>query len=216
MKASRHVQKIARQSAIAILVACILSSLSAVSYPAGDADAGAPEISVLTASLNRGVLNEEAPRITLPEKDRARVTECNDRGVEYSQKGDYDRALKEFDKALAIDQRSAEIYNNRGIAYSKNGEYDLAIADFKRALEIKPESAEFNYNLGITYAKKGQPELGLSKVNRAIEINPSDAFVYTTRARMYMDLACSDWKHACDAGNCDYLKEAARLGLCEK
>jgi tetratricopeptide (TPR) repeat protein len=216
MKTSLYTQRLTHRGVLPILGAFILTVLPAGSGFARDTEAGVPDKGVLTASLHRGVLNEEASRIAPPEKDRTRVTEYNDRGVDYSQKGDYDLALEEFNRALAIDQRSAEIYNNRGITYSKKGEYDLAIADFKKALEIKPESAEFNYNLGITYAKKGQLELGLSKVNKAIEINPSDSFVYTTRARMYMDLACSDWKRACDAGNCTYLKEAARLGLCEE
>ncbi len=39
--------------------------------------------------------------------------------------------------------------------------------------------------------------------------------IAATRARMYMDLACSDWRRACDAGNCNYLREADKLGLCE-
>jgi tetratricopeptide (TPR) repeat protein len=201
MKTCSHTQRPSRRNALFILGVFLLTGLLAGGVFARDADAGILDKAFLTASLNRGVLNEESSRIVSPEKDRARVMEYNDRGVDYSQKGDYDLALEEFDKALAIDQRSAEIYNNRGITYSKKGAYDRAMADFKKALEIKPESAEFNYNLGITYAKKGQLELGLSKVNKAIEINPSDAFVYTTRARMYMDLACSDWKRACDSGN---------------
>ena len=195
-----------------LLLFCLFASI----FSTRTADAAVPDEPLLMASLNRGVPGEEPSGIALPEKDRARMTDYNDRGVDYSRKGDYDLALKEFSKALAIDQRAAEIYNNRGIAYSKKGQYDLAIADFKKALEIRPESAEFNYNLGITYAKEGQLELGISKVNRAIEINPSDALAYTTRARMYMDLACSDWKRACAAGSCDYSIEASRLGLCEK
>jgi Tfp pilus assembly protein PilF len=181
-----------------------------------DAYAGSRGDCVLMASLDRGLPNEKLTQAAFPEEDSMRVKDYNDRGVDYSRQGEYELALKEFNKALAVDNGTAETYNNRGITYAKLGRYELAIADFKKALEIKHESAEFNYNLGITYAKEGQFESALSKVNKAIEIKPSDSLAYTTRARMYMDLACSDWMRACDAGNCNYLREAAKLGLCEE
>jgi len=138
----------------------------------------------------------------------------NDRGVMHSVEGQYDLAIADFNKALEIDPMSAETYNNRGITYSKKGQYDLAFADFTRALEIKPEDAEVYFNRGITYTMKGEFDLALSDFKRSVEIRPIDALTYEIMGIVHMEIACSDWKQACNFGNCDHLKEAVRVGLC--
>ena len=75
-----------------------------------------------------------------------------DRGIAYGEKGQYDQAIADFNKALEIDSKSASAYYNRGIAYLNKGQFDWAIADFNKALEIDPKSASAYYNRGICYA----------------------------------------------------------------
>src|SRR5580700_1889733 len=38
----------------------------------------------------------------------------NNRGVEYANKGDVDRAIADYDQAIALDPKLAAAYNNRG------------------------------------------------------------------------------------------------------
>ena len=40
------------------------------------------------------------------------------RGVAYGHKGQYDKAISEFTKAIEINPRDAEAYYNRGLSYS--------------------------------------------------------------------------------------------------
>ena len=44
-------------------------------------------------------------------------------------KGDYDRAIADFDQAIQLKPDYADAYYNRGIAYHDKGDYDRAIAD---------------------------------------------------------------------------------------
>jgi Tfp pilus assembly protein PilF len=53
-------------------------------------------------------------------------------------RGNLDAALKDYDKALAIDPRFAVALANRGDVYAKKGERDRAVADYRAALAIEP------------------------------------------------------------------------------
>ncbi|HXX80043.1 MAG TPA: tetratricopeptide repeat protein [Thermodesulfovibrionales bacterium] len=142
--------------------------------------------------------------------------DCNDRGITYSQEGQYDLAIADFNNALAIDPQLAETYNNRGIAYAKKGQYDRAISDFTRAVEINSTLSESFYNLGITYATIGELERAISNLDKALEINSSDASAYLARSAIYMKLTCLDWRQLCNIGICNYFMEATKTGLCNE
>ena len=49
--------------------------------------------------------------------------------------GEQDKAIAEFDKALAIDPHDPDSYNNRGVAWYFKGQHDKALADYNRAIE---------------------------------------------------------------------------------
>jgi tetratricopeptide (TPR) repeat protein len=51
---------------------------------------------------------------TQPPQD---ATAYYDRGVDYYRKGQYDKAISDFNRALEINPRYAEAYINRGITY---------------------------------------------------------------------------------------------------
>ena len=55
----------------------------------------------------------------------------NNRGVAYADKGEYDRAIQDYDEALRLDPSQAVAYNNRGNAYIDKGDFDRAIADYQ-------------------------------------------------------------------------------------
>jgi len=60
----------------------------------------------------------------------------NSRGIEYYQKGEYDKAIAEFTQALKLDPNSAGVYVLRGDAYREKGDTAGAEADFAMAREL--------------------------------------------------------------------------------
>ena len=60
----------------------------------------------------------------------------NNRGIAYRRKGQYDRAISDYNKALEINPRFAEAYNNRGRAYYLKGEYGKSWEDIKKAQDL--------------------------------------------------------------------------------
>jgi tetratricopeptide (TPR) repeat protein len=59
-----------------------------------------------------------------------------DKGLGYTDKGQHDKAISEFNKAIALNPRYVIAYNNRGVTYGKKAQYDKAISDFSQAKPI--------------------------------------------------------------------------------
>lgn len=67
--------------------------------------------------------------------------------------GAVDRAIGEYDLALALDGLLVEAYRMRGIAYAKKGETDSAIANFRTVLYFYPEDEDAKERLTALGAK---------------------------------------------------------------
>ena len=65
-----------------------------------------------------------------------------ERGVTYYNKGDIDKAIEDYNAAIALDPGFAEAYTHRGQSYHDRGEIDKAITDYNKAIELNPELAE--------------------------------------------------------------------------
>lgn len=67
------------------------------------------------------------------------------RGVKIGNAEDYDRALREFDQAIAIDPNCADAYYNRGIIHKRRAEWLKAKEEFDQALTIEPRFVDALY-----------------------------------------------------------------------
>lgn len=54
----------------------------------------------------------------------------------YREKGDYDRAIADFDEAIRLDPKYAHAYENRAKAYASKGDYDRANTDRNEAIRL--------------------------------------------------------------------------------
>ena len=64
----------------------------------------------------------------------------NNRGIIYGSKGQYDKAISDFNKALDINPKDFSAYTSRGRAYKEKHQYDKAIFDYNEALYINPRA----------------------------------------------------------------------------
>jgi len=83
----------------------------------------------------------------------------NNRGIAYGEKGQYDQAISDFNKAIEINPRYDKAYNNRGIVHRLKGQYGQAISDFNKAIEINPMDAQAYNNLAWLFATAKVPDL---------------------------------------------------------
>ncbi len=107
------------------------------------------------------------------------------RGVAWYHKGEYDRAIQDYTKAIELKPDDAEAYYNRGLAWDELGDFDRAIQDFDRAIELKPDYAEAYNNRGNAWAHKGEYDRAIQDFDKAIELKPDDAEAYFNRGNAW-------------------------------
>jgi tetratricopeptide (TPR) repeat protein len=78
-----------------------------------------------------------------------------DRGLEWAQKGELDKALADFTEAIRLNPKEARAYTNRGNVWMLKKDYDQAIADYTEAIRLNPKMAEAYNNRGLAWIKKG-------------------------------------------------------------
>jgi len=92
----------------------------------------------------------------------------NNRGIAYGEKGQYDQAISDFNRAIETNPMDNKAYNNRGIVYRIRGQYDQAISDFNRAIEINSMDADAFNNLAWLFATAKAP--GFRNGKKAVEL----------------------------------------------
>jgi tetratricopeptide (TPR) repeat protein len=60
----------------------------------------------------------------------------NNRGSDFLQRKDYDKAISDCNEAIRLDPNFARAYFNRGLAFREQGNYKRAQADFNKAEQL--------------------------------------------------------------------------------
>jgi len=107
------------------------------------------------------------------------------RGVESSQKGDFKKAVSDYNKAIEVNPEFVVAYLNRGNSYSRMGELDKAIADYTKAIELNPRYPIAYYNRGFVYRRMGEYDRAILDFTKAVEIDPKYARAYYYRGHIY-------------------------------
>ena len=130
-----------------------------------------------------------------------RVVSYNSSGLSYDAKGDYDRAVDAFSKAIRLYSGSATLFNNRGNAFRGKGDFDHAIADYSEAIRLSPKSGNGYHYRGNAYEAKGDFERALADFNVVVRLHPEYVLGYLERGRIdlycgRLDNAQMDFEHA--------------------
>ncbi len=84
----------------------------------------------------------------------------------------YEKAVREYEKAIALNPKAVEAYNGVGIAYAMLKRYPEAIEAQQKALALQPEFAEAHAGLGLVYLMQNRTELALKHYRQAVRLNP--------------------------------------------
>ena len=138
------------------------------------------------------------------------------------QNGNYkdpDKAVDYWDRAIAKNQNTAEVYNNRGLAYYDLKLYQKAIEDYSRAIQLNSGYATAFNNRGNAYYELAEYQKALTDFNVSLQLRSNYPKAHLNRGLVYYqmdknDQACRDFQNACDQGECDGLKWAMKNGMC--
>jgi tetratricopeptide (TPR) repeat protein len=105
----------------------------------------------------------------------------NDRGLLFYRSGDPQRALADYDEALAADSGLGTAFYNRGLALTQTGKIDQAILAFGRAGELVPDRAAMWQSRGVAYFMKEDFTRAIADLNRAISLDANAATAWAYR-----------------------------------
>ena len=137
---------------------------------------------------------------TIEKNPKAWVAWSN-QGNLYLAKGDHKGAIRNYNKAIALDPKNAKAYNNRALAYSGMGENERAMRDFDQALELGSGYSAAYRNRGLLHVTMGNYGQGLRDLDQAIALKPKNAQFYHVRGNAYqakgeLDRAIDDYNQA--------------------
>jgi len=103
------------------------------------------------------------------------AAEYNERGKEYYNNGDYDRAIVDFTEAIRRSSADVRYRGNRGSAYYAKKEYAKAVADFTEIILLDPKNTVYRNYRGDAYSAMNEYDKAIADYETAIKFNPSDA-----------------------------------------
>ncbi len=135
------------------------------------------------------------------ETPKNRAIAFYNRGIAYSDKGDQDRAITEYDQAIRLDPNYVSAYNNRGNSYNRKGEYRRALQDYDKALQLDPKYARGFNNRGEVFENLDEPDRAFDAYSAAIDLDPKYARARSNRGDINLyrgdyDAAIADYTEA--------------------
>jgi tetratricopeptide (TPR) repeat protein len=163
------------RAAVGLALAGVTAGVIA-NWPAGEAKngSGLTHLSVGGALLEAGRLTEAQSELELA------VTELPGFGPAHSRLGDvlrsrrqFEAAIPEYDRALALAPSLADAHAGRGMALDALGR-DGAEAEYRRALSLDPSQPDANNNLAKRLIEAGHVPEALELFQRAHAARPDD------------------------------------------
>ena len=115
------------------------------------------------------------------------------RGMAYTFKGDTDKALADFNKAVELDPTYAVALIDRGTAYDNKGDHAHAVVDFDAALKLDPKSADALTGRCAARAEAGNDlQQALADCEQSLQIRGKDAGALNSRGFAYLRLGRFD------------------------
>jgi Flp pilus assembly protein TadD len=132
----------------------------------------------------------------------------NSLGLVYLAKGDVDKAIICFQKALQIHPDDVHAHNNLGLAFMRKGQLAKAISCYQDALELQPYNPIIHLNLGCALFRMGRVDEAIFQFQKALDLNPDDAEVHTALGGALLqkgkvDEAISQYQTALDINSND-------------
>ncbi|MDR0305594.1 MAG: tetratricopeptide repeat protein [Chitinispirillales bacterium] len=137
----------------------------------------------------------------LLEEDIASARGHWNRGKNYSDQKDYDKAISEFTKAIQLRPNESSYRKYRGDAYHQKNDYDKAIADYAEAIRLDPKDCNSYDGRGRAYFKKKDYDEAIADFTEAIRLHLSATIQLHSNATHYNNRATSyyykkDFKNA--------------------
>lgn len=178
--------RISAKQALDICTALIQSGTEKPNQLMADYDNRA--LAYLKLGLNDKVIEDESHSLAIGESSNAHIN----RGGACSHKGQFEQAIADYTRALALPADTisnvnadghAIAYDNRGGVYGQMGRYDLALADFNQAMALAPRFVDAYTNRALVNERVGSRDKAAADYRAALRLDPGNAKALAGLAR---------------------------------
>ncbi len=176
-------------------------------------------ISLSTRTIIRNIdwKNEDNLWIATGKTSPSSPNTHNNLGDVYGRWGDKQKAMKEFQTAIALKPNYGDAYHNLANTYREVGEKEKALENYQKAVGFNPNLWQSYQNIAALYFEDKQFEKAVEYIQKAITINPKNINLYNNLGVIY--LAEGDKQKAKEIFimvlNADPQNQFARQGLFE-
>lgn len=109
-------------------------------------------------------------------------------GNEYYEKGDYEKAIENYNMAILLSPIFSEAYFNRALSYYQLKNFEKSTKDYTKAIELDPKNPIMYNNRGDAYYRKEDFHSAIKDYDKAISLNPEYLKAYYNRGLSYASL----------------------------
>jgi len=136
-------------------------------------------------------------------------------------KGMYTYCLRKLNRKISSVGENEELLTIRGIVYLLMLDHEKALSDLNKALLLDINDYEKFYYRSVAHYYLKTDRNALYDCNEAIKLNPKDIESHILRAYIYIrngnrEAACTDFRTACELGECGDYENALRLKECKR
>lgn len=107
------------------------------------------------------------------------------RGTRETLEQDFDAALTDFNRAIAIDPGLIGAYLNRGNVFFSVDKLDEALSDYNQVLTMQPDHPQAHLNRGNVYLAMGKFDSAIADFNQTLAKDEKQASAYYGRSVAY-------------------------------
>lgn len=109
-------------------------------------------------------------------------------GNDYYEKGDYDRAIENYNMAILLNPVFSEAYFNRALSYYQMKNFDKSVADYTKSMELDPQNPIIYNNRGDAFYRKQDFQSAVKDYDKAINLNPNYLKAFYNRGLSYASI----------------------------
>jgi tetratricopeptide (TPR) repeat protein len=121
----------------------------------------------------------QAPHQALPERANQPSAASQEaalhyrNGIAHGEAGRFTEAVRELNRAVALNPGNFEAHYYLGSAYAELGRFDQAIAAYERVLSLRPDDLDTHYALGRIYLHRRQYDAARRHARAVERLDPA-------------------------------------------
>lgn len=131
-------------------------------------------LSIRTIVRNNDWRNQDTLWLAAAKTSPSSPQNHNNLGDLYGRRGDFEKSIYHFKKAIELKPGYAAAYHNLGNTYQLIGKINLAIENYQKALSFNPNLWQSHQNLAVIYYQQGKLDLVRQELKKLLQIDPGN------------------------------------------